>query len=269
VAVSPTSGARAREGGAPGTGTLPHSVVWHELECGSYSADLPLWRELAGHAGAGPAAEPLLDVGAGAGRVTLDLAARGHRVIALDRDAELLRVLRARAGAASVETVCADARSLALPRRDLAVCLVPMQTIQLFAGAGNRLAFLRGARAHLREGGLLACAIVTDVEPFDCARGDMAPAPDRALVNGSCFVSRPTRVALDGERLRIERERTVFAEEHSEKPWLRERDVVELDCLTAARLHREGAEAGLTPAGSVEVPATLEHIASEVVLLHA
>ncbi len=32
------------------------AVVWHDLECGSYAADLPLWRELASAAQAdGPA----------------------------------------------------------------------------------------------------------------------------------------------------------------------------------------------------------------------
>src|SRR5439155_743 len=58
-------------------------VIWHDVECGAYVADLPLWRELAA------ACEgPILDVGAGTGRVTLDLARHGHDVVALDRDAD-------------------------------------------------------------------------------------------------------------------------------------------------------------------------------------
>ena len=44
-------------------------VMWHDVECGSYVADLPLWRRLAAEAGG-----PVLDVGAGTGRVALDLA---------------------------------------------------------------------------------------------------------------------------------------------------------------------------------------------------
>ena len=35
-------------------------VLWHDLECGSYAEDLPLWHELAG-----TAPGPVLDVGAG------------------------------------------------------------------------------------------------------------------------------------------------------------------------------------------------------------
>ena len=42
-------------------------VVWHDLECGAYRADLPLWRELAERCSLGPGPRPHLDVGAGAG----------------------------------------------------------------------------------------------------------------------------------------------------------------------------------------------------------
>ena len=53
------------------------AIAWHDAECGSYRADLPLWRELADEAGG-----PVLDLGCGSGRVALDLAAaraRGDR----------------------------------------------------------------------------------------------------------------------------------------------------------------------------------------------
>jgi len=47
------------------------AVVWHDLECGAYLEDLPVWQRLAAQHG-----NPILDVGAGTGRVTLDLARR-------------------------------------------------------------------------------------------------------------------------------------------------------------------------------------------------
>jgi len=74
--------------------------IWHDLECGGYAEDLPLWRELAGGAGG-----PVLDVGAGTGRVTLDLATRGAVVTALDVDADLLDELARRRAARDRKSV--------------------------------------------------------------------------------------------------------------------------------------------------------------------
>src|SRR4051794_9579772 len=72
----------------------------------------PLWRALAAEAGG-----CVLDVGAGPGGVTLDLAARGVAVVALDADAELLAALEHRGAGLPVRTVDADARRFALDRR--------------------------------------------------------------------------------------------------------------------------------------------------------
>jgi SAM-dependent methyltransferase len=249
------------------------TVIWHDLECGSYTADLPLWRELAAAAGAYERAQPLLDVGAGSGRVALDLAGRGHQVTALDLDAELLGALEERAQAAGtrVASVCVDARTFSLGRRDFALCLAPMQTVQLLGGAAGRGGFLRQARAHLRPGGLLACAIVSAIEPFDCAEGDLGPSPERARIDGLTYISRATRVHVDGRRVRIERERSVRGDEQADgsEPPAPELDVIELDCLTAAQLRDEGLQAGLSAAGTRSIPATEEHVGSEVVLLRA
>lgn len=125
------------------------AVRWHDLECGGYDVDLPLWRQLAEEA-----AGPVLDVGAGTGRVALDLARRGVTVTALDADPLLLGALSARAAKAGlvVETVCADARELALDARFSAI-IVPMQTIQLFGGPEARLGFLARVREHLAPAG--------------------------------------------------------------------------------------------------------------------
>ena len=85
------AGPRGQVLGARGGGSAV-SVIWHDLECGAYAEDLPLWRALAAEHG-----DPVLDVGAGTGRVALDLARAGHRVTALDRDPELLEALARRA----------------------------------------------------------------------------------------------------------------------------------------------------------------------------
>jgi SAM-dependent methyltransferase len=243
-----------------------HAVVWHDLECGAYTADLPLWRELAGDA-----AGAVLDVGAGTGRVALDLGDAGHEVTALDLDAELLVALRERATGMRVEAVCADARTFALDRRDYALCLAPMQTVQLLGGSAQRVEFLRCAHAHLRPGGVLVCAIVTEIEAFDCDAGDLGPTPEIARIDGVSYISRATRVLVGRRVVRIERERAVLPGEQpaagTQLTWVR--DVVELDQLSVGELQREGREAGLVAAGTRVIPATEEHTASVAVMFGA
>lgn len=236
------------------------TVVWHDLECGSYRADLPLWRELADAHPKGP----ILDIGAGTGRVALDLARRGRRIIALDREPALLAALRRRAEGLDVEIIRTDARSFQLPRGGrVALCIAPMQTVQLLGGADGRTSFLRRARAHLLPGGLLACALVTELEPFDCADGGLGPTPEVCDIDGVRYLSQATRVQLGHSCIAIERHRSI-----GDSPVI-ERDLIELDRLDVAELEREGAAVGLHPARSLHVPTTADHAGSAVVMLRA
>jgi SAM-dependent methyltransferase len=237
----------------------PQEIVWHDLECGSYRADLPLWRELATEYSG-----RILDVGAGTGRVALDLARAGHHVTAIDHDDDLLRALSERAGDMNVEPVRADARSFELSRHDFGLCVVPMQTIQLLGGRAKRIAFLRRARAHLRRGGLLACAIVTTLEPFDCAEGDVGPSAETACVDGVLYISRATRVGAFERSVLIERERRILPPGKRGGAGV---SIIELDRLNASQLEREALEAGLRPYPAREVAPTEDHVGSAVVML--
>jgi SAM-dependent methyltransferase len=234
-------------------------VVWHDLECGSYRADLSLWRELADAHTDGA----ILDVGAGSGRVTLDLARRGRRVIALDHDPALLAALRQRAAGLDIETVCADARSFRLPHEErVALCIVPMQTIQLLGGATGRAAFLRRVRSHLHPDDLLACALVTDLEPFDHATdGGLAPTPEVCRIEGTLYRSQPTRVQEGIDTITIERHRRVG------DCTAVEQDLIELDRVSVAQLEREGAALGFHPQPARSISTTADHAGSEVVML--
>ncbi|HEY5342726.1 MAG TPA: class I SAM-dependent methyltransferase [Solirubrobacteraceae bacterium] len=244
-------------------------VIWHDLECGSYRADLPLWRELAGRHG-----DPILDIGAGTGRVALDIAQAGHTVTALDLDSDLLGALQGRAGGELVETVCADARSFELGRHDFALCLVPMQTIQLLSGSAERVALLRCAFAHLRPGGLLACAIVTELEPFDVADGSPGPTPETSQVGETLYTSQATRVQVLPERIVIERSRRIVSsdvrnpsdEGSAVRPAV-ERNIVELARLSARGFEREGSKAGFHREPALVIEPTDEHVGSTVVML--
>ena len=232
-------------------------VIWHDIECGSYTADLPLWRELAA-----AARGPVLDVGAGTGRVALDLAAHGHDVVALDREPALLTALgeRARARGLSIQAVCADAAGFALDARSFALVIVPMQTVQLL---GDRGAFLRAARRHLRPGGVLAAALADPLEGF-AAPTDVLPLPDEAEHGGWRYLSQPVAVRPGARAATIERIRTTLAPDGARTA---QADVIELAALTPAELEGEGRAAGFEPEPGRRIAATEEHVGSEVVLL--
>jgi SAM-dependent methyltransferase len=268
-ATSTAIGSRADSEEAPRVAST--AVIWHDLECGGYRADLPLWRELAEEIGPETGCR-ILDVGAGTGRVSLHLARAGHHLTALDSDGELLDALRERAGGTRLETVQADARSFELEIRDYPLCVIPMQTLQLLGGARPRMRFLRHAHSHLRPGGLLACAIVTDLEPFDSEIEGHGPSPESAHLGGALFVSRALSVRVDRQHIRIERERTITpgsATASTSQPSSRERNVVELDRLSVARLRRDGLDVGFSDGGLRSIPETDEHVGSSVVLLRA
>jgi SAM-dependent methyltransferase len=232
-------------------------VLWHDLECGRYAADLPLWRELAAERGG-----PILDVGAGSGRVALELARAGHAVVALDVDAALLAALEERATGLPVETVRADARDFAL-RRAFPLVLAPMQTIQLLGGPHGRAAFLRCAAAHLAPGGLIACALADAMEGFD-AEHTMPPLPDVLERDGWLYVSQAVAVRPAAQATTIERVRQAVSPTGQRTA---EGDAVRLDRLDADGLEREGLAVGLRLAGRRFVEMTDEHVGSDVVLL--
>jgi SAM-dependent methyltransferase len=232
-------------------------VLWHDLECGGYDRDLPLWRELADREGS-----PVLDVGAGTGRVALDLARRGHEVVALDRDPALLDALRHRGDGLPVITVVADARAFALGRA-FALILVPMQTIQLLGGPDGRARFLACAGEHLAPGGLLATALADALEAFDVEH-DYPPVPDLREVGGVVYASRPVAVRDLGDRATIERVREIVGRDGARTVT---EDVVELDRLDPETLAVEAAAVGLRAEASRRLEPTTDYVGSTVVML--
>jgi SAM-dependent methyltransferase len=230
-------------------------ATWHDVECGAYTADLGLWEDLADDAGG-----PVLDLGCGTGRVALHLARRGHEVIGIDSDAELVEALAERGKGLALDARLGDARDFSLDA-DVALALAPMQLVQLFSNRAERLDFLHCVSAQLQPGGRVAAAIV---EQMPAAEAGLPPLPDVREADGWVYSSLPLEATEEGGEIAIRRLRQTVspAGELSE-----EEDEVRLQELSAASLEAEGAEAGLSAADRREIPPTDLHVGSTVVVL--
>ena len=230
------------------------AVTWHDVEHGAYDADLPLWRELAAAAHG-----PVLDLGAGTGRVAIDLAAHGHDVVALDSDPALLGTLAKRDS--RVTTVTADARDFDLTA-SFALVIAPMQLVQILGGHGGRLAMLEQVRSHLEPGGIFAAALA---EPRDAIpdSGASPPLPDMLERDGWVFSSQPVSVREENGCVIVTRRRQAVSPAGGLEEETAE---IALDLVTADELEHEARSAGLTPAERRVVADTPDHIGSTVIL---
>lgn len=233
-------------------------VIWHDAECGHYAEDLVLWRALADATGS-----PVLDVGAGTGRVTLDLAAHGHEVLAVDLEADLLATLDERAGTAGqsqVRTHCCDARTLAGVDGAFPLVIVPMQTVQLLGGRTGRRAFLRAAKERLAPGGLLAMAVADALSAFDGA-ADGLPSPDETVIAGTLYSSQTVAITHTEEAATIHRVRTIGQQAEGDYY------SIALDLLTPDELETEALMLGYQRRPRRSIAETTDYVGSTVVVV--
>jgi SAM-dependent methyltransferase len=223
-------------------------AIWHDVECGAYRSDLVIWTELAAECGG-----PILELGAGTGRVALTLARAGHAVMAVDNAPALLAELRARAPAdtVAVETIEADVRSLALDR-EFALVIAPMQLLQVLTDAADRHAALHAMHRHLRPGGVAAAAIVevgADAAPSPTALAE--PLPDVREVGGWVYSSLPVEVGANGTVIEARRLRQRVSPDGELSEQLHVDRLVSID---ADELDREAAAIGLQPLRRLHIP---------------
>lgn len=240
--------------------TVDETVIWHDVECASYGADLELWRGLASERGG-----ELLDIGAGTGRVALDLAALGHDVTALDSDPALIAALasRARERGLRVRTSVADARAFDLGR-SVALVIAPMQVVQLMGGKDGRAAMLRCVRAHLQPGGLFAAALA---DPFDDIPEEdlQPPLPDVREEGGWVFSSMPVLLRVEDDSTAIDRLRQAVSPDGELTESM---NTVVLDYVEPEQLEQEAADLfRVLPQRTV--PEDERYLGSNVVMLEA
>lgn len=242
--------------------TVDETVVWHDVECASYSADLGIWRALAEEGGG-----TLLDIGCGTGRVALDLAALGHDVTALDSDPALVAALssRARERGLRVRTAVADARSFELEHR-FALAIAPMQVVQLLGSESGRAALLRHVHAHLEPGGVFAAALADPFEDLP-EEESLPPLPDVREEGGWVYSSTPIAVRPEGDATAIHRVRQAVSPQGELTESM---NTIVLDRVMPGQLEGEAQALGLFRAlPRRSVPETGGYVGSTVVVLEA
>ena len=232
-------------------------VIWNDVECGGYEADLPLWEQLAAENDG-----PILELGCGTGRVVMHLARSTEKlVIGVDSDDALVAALWERARGTSGDAEIGDVRGFDL-HFEFQLVLAPMQLIQLLDGRADRICCLSCVADHLLPGGRAAFAIV-DRMPEPAA--DAGPQlPDVRQIDGWVYSSLPLEPVVRADSILLRRLRQVVSPEGDLSE---EEDEVVLQVLSAEQFEEEAREMGLRPIGRRQIPATDAHVGSTVVVL--
>ena len=140
-----------------------YDAPWlYDLQHDAYRDDLAFYRRLADDQ-----AGPVLELGAGTGRVALALAEAGHHVLGVEPHPAMRAQAEARLAAAAerrpalaerVRLVAGDARTLELHER-FALVIAAFNTLMHLGSLADQDAALARARAHLATGGAFACDV--------------------------------------------------------------------------------------------------------------
>jgi SAM-dependent methyltransferase len=235
-------------------------LIWHDVECGGYTADLPLWEELAD---ACPADGAILELGCGAGRVATHLAPRHEQlVIGLEQELDLIEALWERAEGITADAEHEDVRNFGPLGTEFDLVLAPMQLFQLLGGNRQRLACLSCMIDHMTLGARAALAIVE--EPPTAPEDALPPLPDVRQIEGSIYSSLPLESQLRDDKLVLRRLRQVVDPAGALTEEVNE---VELGLVSAETIEQEARAIGFTTLDRRQIPATDAHVGSTVVVL--
>lgn len=178
----------------------PEHVV--QLERIGILGDVAWYKEVAAQVGG-----PVLEIGAGTGRLSIPLARMGLEVWAVDVSAGMLAQLRAKleredaAVRARVHVVQQDAAALDLPVRDVPLALLPFNTLMLIPDPEDERAALAAIAAHAAPGAVLALDVMNPLTlPLEPERAAAPSEPRTAPDTGNRYVRMAMNTALDGQR---------------------------------------------------------------------
>ncbi|MCX4246919.1 class I SAM-dependent methyltransferase [Paraliomyxa miuraensis] len=140
-------------------GTVDHyrDTALYDFEYADRSNDLSWYRKLARERAP---TEPILELGAGTGRITCPLARDGHSMVALDSMKPMLAALRRRAKAegleGSIRTTVADMRQLPIPDASMGMVISPFNALMHLYTWQDLLTCFREVERVLVPGGTFA-----------------------------------------------------------------------------------------------------------------
>jgi SAM-dependent methyltransferase len=246
-------------------------AFWQEVEFGSYGADLPVWVELAEAAGG-----PVVELGAGAGRVALHLAGHGYEVVAVERDPDLAAELERLAAErnVSVSVLGADLASpgeLLLPAQP-ALVIGPLHVIQVL-DAPKRPALLARLRELMAPGGTLGLTVVDESTLLSSGAASNIHGrhkdrgriyPDMRELEGWVYSSEPLWVQVGEQSLTVRRVRELVSPEGRMERAIHDEI---LHRISPEGLEREGADAGFRAACRRQIRSGEDEADSILVLL--
>lgn len=173
---------------------------FYDLYVGSFADDLPVYLAYARRA-----RSPIIEVGAGSGRLTVPLARAGHEVVAVDISRAMLARLAARlarepaAVRRRIRVVRADAARLSLRMRSNLI-VVPFYTFNYFISARLREAALRRLAAHLSDGGRLLIDVFIPLARIACCPSEPVLKLDTRDPSSGARLRGWNRYVIDAER---------------------------------------------------------------------
>ena len=153
---------------------------FYDLYVGDRRDDLPMYMDHAARS-----SSPVLEIGAGSGRLTIPLASEGYRVVAVDISPSMLAILEAK-----LEKQPADVRSRVrivqsdVCRLDLGetydLVIVPFYTFNYLLTAEVQREALRRIRSHMDESGRLILDVYIPVRRIAASVDGAVPRVDMA-----------------------------------------------------------------------------------------
>lgn len=176
---------------------------FYDIYVGAWMADLPFYLDHARQSGG-----PILEIGAGTGRLTVPLAVKGFPVVAVDVSKSMLARLQLRLEKESpavrerVTAVEADVCNLNLGTR-YPMIMVPFFTFNYMLTRQAQEAALQAIRRHVTDGGKVLIDIFTQIkEPLTepVLRVDMVDQTTGCRVQGWVVYSLDKANHLEGRR---------------------------------------------------------------------